>query len=98
MTTEAVQAFVERLNDDETFRNRLGQAPGPEERLRIAEAEGYAITASDADAIRTSLGVTELSDDELNKVAGGLSDTEIAVMTATTGATTVVLAASAALI
>ena len=45
MSQEAVQAFVERVNDDATFRDGLIAADDNDARLRIAQEAGFDITA-----------------------------------------------------
>ena len=72
MTEETVRAFVERLSSDEAFRNRLAAAPTPEERQEMAREAGYDLGAGDMPAIKAALGIEELSDDDLEKVAGGI--------------------------
>ena len=72
MTEETVTAFVERLSSDEAFRNRLAAAPTPEERQEMAREAGYDLGAGDMPAIKAALGIEELSDDDLEKVAGGI--------------------------
>ena len=79
VTDSAAQAFVERLSTDEGFRDQLAAAPTPEERLRIANDAGFAVGPDDVGAIRSAVGIEELSDEDLEKVAGGMSDTEMYV-------------------
>ena len=81
MTNDAAQAFVERLSTDEAFRDQLAAAPSPEDRLRIANDAGFAVGPDDVGAIRSAAGIEELSDDDLEKVAGGMSDGEIMTIT-----------------
>ena len=64
MGQEAVQAFVERVNDDETFRDGLIAADGNDARLRIAQEAGFDITAEDFEELR-SPHAQELSEDDL---------------------------------
>jgi len=71
MTEETVRAFVERLTTDEEFAKKVADAPSKEERLRIINEAGYALTASDLSALKAALNVEELSDEDLEKVAGG---------------------------
>ena len=70
MTEEAIKSFVEKLSTDETFANKLASAATPEERLKIANDAGFAVSASDLSAIKAALSVEELSDEDLEKVAG----------------------------
>ena len=90
MTEETVRAFAERITTDEEFARRLGSASSPDERLKIANDAGYDLSASDLSAIKTALNVEELSDEDLEKVAGGIGATSVAtaaVATAVAGAT-----------
>lgn len=82
MSQEAMQAFVERVNDDETFRDGLIAADDNDVRLRIAQDAGFDITADDLAALRRQTGVEELSEEDLQKIAGGgTTGTEIAAVT-----------------
>ena len=83
MTEETVRAFVERLSSDEAFRNRLAAAPTPEERQEMAREAGYDLGAGDMPAIKAALGIEELSDEDLEKVAGGVGTTTVTVDVAT---------------
>ncbi|HUC35898.1 MAG TPA: Nif11-like leader peptide family RiPP precursor [Acidimicrobiales bacterium] len=93
MSQEAAKAFAERLKTDEAFTEELAKASTPEERLRRANEAGYEVTADDIDAIRSDLGIEELSDEDLEKVAGGLSDAQtVEVLSYTIPATAAVSA------
>ncbi len=97
MTEEAIKSFVEKLSTDETFANKLASAATPEERLKIANDAGFAVSASDLSAIKTALSVEELSDEDLEKVAGGIGATAgaaVATGYATATATAVAVAAA----
>ncbi len=90
MTEETVRAFAERITTDEEFARRLGSASSPDERLKMANDAGYDLSASDLSAIKTALSVEELSDEDLEKVAGGIG----ATTTATAGAAVATAAAT----
>jgi len=82
MSQEAVQAFVERVNDDETFRDSLIAAADNDVRLQMAQAAGFDITAEDLAELRRQAGVEELSEEDLQRIAGGgTTGTEIAAVT-----------------
>ena len=101
MTGETVKAFVERLSSDEAFRDRLAAAPTPEERQEMARAAGYDLGAGDMPAIKSTLGIEELSDVDLEKVAGGMSTTVASIAasaSAVASATVATVAAAAALV
>ncbi len=97
MTEETVRAFAERITTDEEFARRLGSASSPDERLKMANDAGYDLSASDLSAIKTALSVEELSDEDLEKVAGGIGATAgaaVATGYATATATAVAVAAA----
>jgi predicted ribosomally synthesized peptide with nif11-like leader len=74
MSQEAVQAFVERVNDDETFRDGLIAADGNDARLQIAQEAGFDITAEDFEQLRAQ-HAQELSEEDLQMIAGGRGGT-----------------------
>jgi predicted ribosomally synthesized peptide with nif11-like leader len=79
MSQEAVQAFVERVNDDETFRDGLIAAGDNDGRLRIAQEAGFDITAEDFAELRAQ-HVQELSEEDLEMIAGGGGATAASIM------------------
>ncbi len=96
MTEETVRAFAERITTDEEFARRLGSASSPDERLKMANDAGYDLSASDLSAIKTALSVEELSDEDLEKVAGGIgATTTAAIGTAAVGTAAATVAAAA---
>src|SRR5215469_3932151 len=73
MSAEGVTALYERVNSDEEFRDRLEAAETPEEKRRIVTEAGYDVSRDDLPTIRRfSSGVSELSDEDLENVAGGI--------------------------
>ncbi len=98
MTEETVRAFAERITTDEEFARRLGSASSPDERLKMANDAGYDLSASDLSAIKRALSVEELSDEDLEKVAGGIgasASVGAATATAATAAVTIATATAA---
>jgi len=89
------------LTTDEEFAKKVADAPSKEERLRIINEAGYALPASDLSALKAALNVEELSDEDLEKVAGGgnasaiVTGVDTAVGSALT-ATSVVIGTAAA--
>ncbi|HEY1633763.1 MAG TPA: Nif11-like leader peptide family natural product precursor [Acidimicrobiales bacterium] len=75
MSAEGATAFFERMNSDEQFRNQLEAAETPEEKRRIVTDAGYDVDTDDLPTIRRLTGMSELSDKDVEKVAGGLSIT-----------------------
>ena len=67
MSIESAKAFLERVKNDEDLIKKLSDNNlSGEERLNIAKAEGFEFTKDEILKVRE-----ELSDDELEKVAGG---------------------------
>ena len=66
MSIESAKAFVEKLKNDEDWRNKLNAAENKEERLAMAKAEGFDFTEEEFQDVRSELG-----DEELDGVAGG---------------------------
>jgi predicted ribosomally synthesized peptide with nif11-like leader len=83
MTTEAATAFVERLKTDEAFGSKLAGASSKEERLALARKEGFELSADDVGAVKEALGIEELSEADLERIAGGSGTTTDAVSSAT---------------
>ena len=80
MSEEAAHALVERVNTDEDFRNALMAADGAETRLRMAQDAGFDITADDLADMRRQAGFDELSEDDLQRIAGGqLTNTQVTI-------------------
>jgi predicted ribosomally synthesized peptide with nif11-like leader len=100
VTTEAATAFAERLKSDEALQAKLAGATDRAERLALAREEGFELSADDVDAVKRALGIEELSDEDLERVAGGVSATTsvIASATAVSGASAVVSIASVAVV
>ena len=71
MSQEATQAFVDRINEDETFRDQLVAAGDNEARVSLAQDAGFDVTAEDLAELRRQNNVEELSEDDLQKIAGG---------------------------
>ena len=90
MSAQAVTALFERVSSDEEFRARLEAAATPEEKHRIVSEAGYEVTRDDVSVIRELAGVQELSDEDLENVAGG-GDTVVII-----GATGAAIVAAAA--
>jgi predicted ribosomally synthesized peptide with nif11-like leader len=72
MSSESAAALYERLTSDEGFRSQIQAATTKEEKRRIVAEAGYEVTDEDMSTIRKLAGVSELSDEDLEKVAGGV--------------------------
>ena len=68
MSIESAKAFLERVKNDEDFRKELEKKPSVEERIEFAKAQGFDFTTEEIDSLKD-----ELSDEELDAVAGGWS-------------------------
>ncbi len=66
MSIESAKAFLERVKDDEDFRKELVDRTSAEERMKFAKAQGFDFTKEEIDSIKD-----ELSDDQMDAVAGG---------------------------
>jgi predicted ribosomally synthesized peptide with nif11-like leader len=95
MSTNGATALYERFIADEEFRVRLEDAPTNDEKRRIVTEAGYDVSPEDLPTIRNLVGVRELSDEDLEKVAGG-GQTLSAVTTVVAVAAVASLGAAAA--
>jgi predicted ribosomally synthesized peptide with nif11-like leader len=92
MTTESAQAFAERLNADKAFQDQLAGLSTPEDRLRMAKDAGYTIEPADIDTIRSTMGVEDIADEDLERVAGGMTDQEMLLIATSTPTVAIVAA------
>ena len=70
MSEEQLKSFLEKVKADTSLQEKLKAAADAEAALTIAKEAGFAITAEDIQSMQSS---TDLSDDELEGVAGGLN-------------------------
>jgi predicted ribosomally synthesized peptide with nif11-like leader len=98
MSKDAAIALAERLKTDEALQTRLAGAADPSERLAIVREEGFDLSRDDAAAVKQALGVEELSDEDLARVAGGGSTTTIVTASATVEGTMIVTIVASAFI
>ncbi|MFO8032980.1 MAG: Nif11-like leader peptide family natural product precursor [Desulfohalobiaceae bacterium] len=66
MSIEQAQAFFEKVKNDEDLAKRLSEAPDSERKLEIARQEGFEFDLEEARKAKD-----EISDDELENIAGG---------------------------
>jgi predicted ribosomally synthesized peptide with nif11-like leader len=71
MSAEGATALYERVTSDEEFRARLEAAETPEEKGQVVTEAGFDVSRDDLSTVRSLAGVSELSDEDLEKVAGG---------------------------
>jgi predicted ribosomally synthesized peptide with nif11-like leader len=72
MSAQGATALYERVTSDEQFRAQLEAAATPEEKRRIVTDAGYDMSRDDLSTIRNLAGMNELSDEDLERVAGGI--------------------------
>ena len=73
MTTENLAILLSALGSDPSLKARMVAATSIEEAIAIAQASGIAVEASDL-LVARNLQMPQLSDAELEAVAGGASD------------------------
>ena len=66
MSIESAKAFLEKVQNDEDFRNSVGELATVKERTEYVKKAGFDFTKEEMEDVKS-----ELSDDELKKVAGG---------------------------
>ena len=98
MSAEGAAALFERITTDENFRSEVEGAATPNEKHRIVTEAGYDVTPDDIPQIKSLAGVEEISDDDLEKVAGGLSDLEMTGLLVGGGVAVGAIGAAAALV
>lgn len=90
MSKQGMTALYERVQSDESFRAQLQEASSPQDKHRIVSEAGFDVERADLDTLRSLAGMTELSDEDLERVAGGggtLTGVDISVgITASGGA------------
>ena len=70
MSEEQPKSFLEKVKADTTLQEKLKAAADADAALAIAKEAGFAITAEDIQSMQSS---TDLSDEELAGVAGGIT-------------------------
>ena len=68
--TDKMKAFLEEAAKDADFTERLGKADSPEAVFALAKEKGFDLTSAD---LETGFPDGELSDEDLDDVAGGLN-------------------------
>ena len=71
MSEEQLKSFLEKVKTDTTLQEKLKAAADADAALAIAKEAGFAITAEDIQSMQSA---TDLSDEELEGVAGGSCD------------------------
>ena len=69
MSEEQLKSFLEKVKADASLQEKLKAAADADAALAIAKEAGFAITAEDIQSMKSA---TDLTDEELEGVAGGL--------------------------
>ena len=69
MSEEQLKTFLEKVKGDTSLQEKLKAAASPEAVMEIAKEAGFSITAEDIQSMQST--TVELSDEELEGVAGG---------------------------
>ena len=72
MPEEQLNAFLEKVKADTSLQEKLRIAASPEAAIEIAKAAGFSITPADIQSEWMQSATAELSDEELEDVAGGI--------------------------
>ena len=76
MSIESAKAFIERMKTDEAFANQVESRKDKEERMKFVSEQGFNFSEQEVQQL-----AKELSDDDLESVTGGKSDTSMGVNT-----------------
>ena len=68
MSEEQLKSFLEKVKTDTSLQEKLKGAADADAALAIAKEAGFAITAEDIQSMQSA---TDLSDEEVEDVAGG---------------------------
>ena len=71
MSQESALALAARLKQDEEYRRQVEGAPDEASRKQLFVDGGFEIEDDDAGTLAEALGIGELSDEQLEGVAGG---------------------------
>ena len=69
MSEEQLKAFIAKVKDDQSIKEKLKAAKSPEDVVGIANEHGHEFTQDHMNQLRDHM--TQLSEDELEGVAGG---------------------------
>ena len=65
--------LIEKIEADKNFEEELSKASSKEELLEKCKEAGFELTDKDLEEIKMSLDESELSDEELENVSGGVT-------------------------
>ena len=83
MSVESAKEFLKKLSKDEAFKKAIEGAASDEERQKLVKDAGFEFTKAEIKEV--SGGSAELSDDDLEKVAGGSAAGWVSAAAAVTG-------------
>lgn len=66
MSIDSAKLFINKMNSDEVFAQKVIECKNAETRMAFAKEEGFDFSAAEMEEMKA-----ELSDDELDVVAGG---------------------------
>ncbi|MBT3255615.1 MAG: Nif11-like leader peptide family natural product precursor [Deltaproteobacteria bacterium] len=59
MSIESAKAFLEKVRNDEDFRNSVGKIATAEERTEYVKGAGFDFTMEEMDTVKSELGVNQ---------------------------------------
>ena len=71
MSVEQAKAFMEKLDSNKSFLKEIAGAGSDEDRLQLAQKAGFEFTTGELASAMEESASEELSEDELETVAGG---------------------------
>ncbi len=72
MSIESAKAFVERMKTDEDFRKEVGEKSSPEDWMKFVKENGFDFSKEEFEQVKS-----ELSEEELDRIDGGVWNTTI---------------------
>ncbi len=72
MTIESAKAYLERLRNDEDFRKEVGEKSSPEDWMKFVKENGFDFSKEEFEQVKS-----ELSEEELDRIDGGVWNTTI---------------------
>jgi predicted ribosomally synthesized peptide with nif11-like leader len=76
MSSDQFKAFIAKVQSDSQLQVKLNAAGSPNDVLEIAKDAGFSISSED---LKIALSKTELSENELESVAGGIAGGPIGI-------------------
>jgi predicted ribosomally synthesized peptide with nif11-like leader len=73
MSVDQAKAFIEKLGSDESLLNQVNSAENNADRMQLAKDAGFNFSTDEFNSVIDQLSGEELSEDDLDSVAGGFS-------------------------